>query len=211
MRCASCAWNRGICQRLKAPAEVCLPEGWRAHSSKSWNVERNHNCLKQCCMKGSLVEPELITVTAFDIGAQNFTASMILKSSKVEIWVAAEQTKCGKANVRHWPMQVAPPRTVQASMLKHKLSKNHSMGLITETLLSRGRNVFRHDRSWCISKVTGCCLACRGKLCKVFKRHETKIRLAWMQALTQESFASKDCRSLIVNFLHDSHRCKFVR
>ena len=113
--------------------------------SKSCRAERNHSSLKQRCMNGSLVEPEFMTVTAASLshemmnrwccktGAQNLTATTIVKSSNAEMWVATEITGSGKANVMHWSRHVAPPRTMQASVLKRKLAKDHSSGFITET------------------------------------------------------------------------------
>ena len=107
----------------------------------SWSAEVNHNWRKQRCMKGSLVEPELITVTAASLSqetrnrwcrnavAQSLTKTITVKSSRAEMWDAAWWTKSGKGNVRHLSRHVVPPRVRQASVVKRKLAKDQSAGL----------------------------------------------------------------------------------
>ena len=82
--------------------------------STSWSAEVNHNWRKQRYMKGSLVEPELITVTAASLSqetrnrwccnavGQNFTATITVKSSRAEMWDKAWRKKSGKGNIKYF-------------------------------------------------------------------------------------------------------------
>ena len=110
---ANWVWEEVLSQRLKASANVlCSPGIRRTRRSTSWSAEVNHNWRKQRYMKGSLVEPELITVTAASLSqetrnrwccnavGQNFTATITVKSSRAEMWDAAWRKKSGKGNVR---------------------------------------------------------------------------------------------------------------
>ena len=173
--------------------ELCSPGMCHSRMSKSFIAERNHSSLKQLCMNESLVEPALMMVTAASLshemmncwcckmGAQIFTATMIVKSSNAEMWVAAERTKLGKANVMDLSRQVTLPRTMQASVLKRKLAKSHSCST-TENLA-----------------------ALRKLLVDVL---HVKENSQGIEQVRQENTARMNSRnSLIVKCSHDSDNC----